>query len=127
LTGFGLTYTSDDIAKIGAFLTRGATINGQELFDSTEFNRAMMKDVYDRGLKAGYDLYQYNNSFWGKNVMSDLANCSNDTWVPFMSGFGGLSIVFMPNDTTYYMISDGETWLWAKAAAESNKIRNYCN
>jgi len=125
--GYGLTYTSDDIAKIGAFLTKGGMIKGKRAFDTKEFERAMMRDPSDLGFPAGYLQTIYNNSFWGRNVKNDLANCNLNTWLPIMYGFGGLSFVFMPNDTTYYMVNDGESWRWIKAAIESNNIKPFCN
>lgn len=125
-TGFGLTYLADDIAKFGTFLTSGARIDGRAIFDEVEFERAMMKDSKDRGHATGQLTERYNNGFWGYDMKGKLDNCNEETWVPVMLGYGGLTIALMPNNTTYYMISDGSTWKWEHAAAESDRIRGFC-
>jgi hypothetical protein len=43
-----------------------------------------------------------------------------------MSGYGGITVALMPNGTVYYVFSDGGHFAWASAAAETNKINNYC-
>jgi hypothetical protein len=49
-----------------------------------------------------------------------------DFWVPFMSGFGGISIVLLPNDAVYYVFSDGNEFNWYNAVHEINKLKPYC-
>jgi HYDIN/CFA65/VesB-like, Ig-like domain len=125
-TGWGLTYLSDDIAKIVQFLNvDDGKINNQRVLDQAEFNSAMQRDPNDRGLAAGGSDYRYNNGFWAHDAKSILG-CTNSTWIPFMSGFGGITVLMMPNDTTYYFASDNDTYYWAKAAIESNKINGFC-
>ncbi|GAA5191393.1 choice-of-anchor D domain-containing protein [Ferrimonas gelatinilytica] len=124
-TGWGLTFLRDDVAKLVRFLSAdNGTINGQAMFDSTLFEAAMQRDSSDRGLDPLTD-YKYNNGFWAHEVKTKVG-CSSDTWVPFMSGYGGISVLLLPNGTAYYYFSDNDTYLWSKAAAESNRIRAYC-
>ena len=52
--------------------------------------------------------------------------CDADVWVPFMSGYGGISVAMLPNDTIYYYFSDGYVHRWASAVVESSKIRVLC-
>jgi hypothetical protein len=43
-----------------------------------------------------------------------------------MSGYGGISVVLMPNDVGYYYFSDGEDFRFLRAVREAAKIRPYC-
>lgn len=125
-TGWGLILQRSDVARIASFLNvDGGAINGQMVLDQTLFDAAMQRDANDRGLVSYDSTYRYNNGFWAHNVKS-FVGCSNDTWVPFMSGAGGQTVLLLPNGTTYYYFSDNDTYVWAKAAIESNNIRGYC-
>jgi hypothetical protein len=124
-TGWGLAFLSDDVARLAQFLNvDDGKLNGQTLFDSSQFNAALQRDPADRGLGLLLD-YKYNNGFWAREIKSNM-NCSSDLWVPFMSGFGGITILLLPNDTAYYVFSDNDTYLWMKAAQESHRIRSMC-
>jgi len=125
-TGWGLIWSRDDIAKIGRFIgIDNGVIAGTAMLDSTLLNGAMQRNPSDRGTVPLADYY-YNNGFWAHNVQTGLG-CSNPTWVPFMSGFGGITVLLLPNDTVYYYFSDNDTYLWMDAARESAKIRSICN
>jgi hypothetical protein len=52
--------------------------------------------------------------------------CQNPTWIPFLSGYGGITVALMPNGMNYYYFSDGGVFSWARAAAEANRIRTFC-
>ena len=124
-SGWGLVLLRDDVAKIGQFLNvDDGTIGGQTVVDPTEFNAAMQRDAGDRGLDP-LNNYKYNNGFWAHEISSNLG-CSGDLWVPFMSGYGGISVLMLPNDTVYYYFSDDDTYLWMDAAVESHQIRPAC-
>jgi hypothetical protein len=126
---WGLILLPDDVAKIASLLgiARGA-INGVQMLDATELNAALQRTPGDRGmtLAAPYQDYRYNNGYWAYNVKAGLG-CANDTFLPFMSGSGGISVLLMPNDTVYYQFSDNNTYYWLDAAVQSNKIRSFCN
>jgi hypothetical protein len=126
---WGLILLPDDVAKIASFIgiARGA-INGVQMLDSTELNAALQRTPADRGmtLASPYQDYRYNNGFWAYNVKAGLG-CANDTFLPFMSGSGGISVLVMQNDTVYYQFTDNNTYYWLDAAVQSNKIRPLCN
>lgn len=124
-TGWGMAYLRDDVAKITQFLNvDDGQVNGVMLLDTYEFNAAMQRDSGDRGLDPLAD-FKYNNGFWAHEIKSNIS-CSSDVWVPFMSGYGGISVLMFPNDTAYYVFSDDDTYLWMKAAQESDSIRSLC-
>lgn len=121
-TGFGLIWTPDDVAKIASFI---GISGGNGLLDSTMLNAALQKTPTDPGLVASTDT-RYNNGFWAYNMKASLG-CASDKYVPFMSGFGGITIALMPNNTVYYMFNDNAQFLWADAVKESAKIRPICS
>jgi hypothetical protein len=54
------------------------------------------------------------------------APCDSPLWIPFMSGYGGISIAMLPNGSVYYVFSDGAHFKWADAAIESHSIKPFC-
>jgi hypothetical protein len=124
--GYGLTYEADDILRIAHWLnTEDGEFDGESVFDEQMLAAAMQRDPDDPGLTAVYPSLRYNNGFWGFNAGPALG-CDRDVWVPFMSGYGGITVAMLPNDTVYYYFSDGYVFRWASAVAESSKIRDLC-
>lgn len=119
--GFGLIWMPDDVAKIAAFI---GISGGNGLLDSTLLDAALQKTPADPGLVAATDT-RYNKGFWAYNMKTSLG-CVSDKYVPFMSGFGGITIALMPNNTVYYMFNDNSQFLWADPVKESAKIRPIC-
>jgi hypothetical protein len=122
LAGWGLSYLSDDIARIAVWLVQQTSPDG---LDPHLYAGAMQRRPDDPGLAAGGPGFRYNNGFWAHDIAGYIG-CADPVWVPFMSGYGGISVVLFPNDTVYYYFSDGYTQRWREAAVESNKIRNMC-
>ena len=120
-TGWGLMWLRDDVAKIGSFYA-GAS---QSVLDQTELDAALQKTPADRGLEPLTD-YHYNNGFWAHEVGADLAGCSGEVWLPFMSGYGGITVMALPNNTVYYYFSDDDDYHWLDAAVEAHGIRSLC-
>jgi len=124
-TGWGLMWTRDDVAKIGRFIgIDDGIIGGTAMLDATQLNAALQRNAADRGTNPLTD-YKYNNGFWAYNVKTGMS-CANDTYIPFMSGYGGITILLLPNDMVYYYFSDNDTYLWLDAAKEAAKIRAIC-
>jgi hypothetical protein len=125
-TGYGLTYEADDIARLAHWLLiDDGIVDGKSILDARLFNAAMQRNPDDRGLQAESPIFRYNNGFWALNV-AQYTGCDKPVWVPFMVGVGGIDVVMFPNDTIYYYFSDGYVHRWRSAAAESNKIRGFC-
>ncbi|MBB3167754.1 choice-of-anchor D domain-containing protein [Simiduia aestuariiviva] len=123
--GWGLVFQRDDVAKIANFLNvADGQINGVAMLDNAMFDAAMQRNSADRGPIPLAD-YHYNNGFWAHEISGDL-NCSNPLWVPFMSGYGGISVLLLPNGLSYYYFSDNDTYLWMKAAQEAHKLSPLC-
>jgi hypothetical protein len=54
---------------------------------------------------------------WAWNAAA-LPGCGA-TWIPFLSGFGGISVVLMPNGAVYYY--------FATTASSASRVRSAAN
>ncbi len=128
-TAYGLFYHHDDIARIARFMDeQNGQIGGSQLLDSAMLDAALQRSPGDPGktLPSPYTYLRYNNGFWASNLGAAIG-CSTARYVPFMSGFGGISVLLLPNDTVYYTFMDDGTTDWTTAAVEADRIRDYCN
>lgn len=126
-TGYGLVYVRDDIVKLGEFLNKTqGKIQGVQTLDATMV--AATLNLGTGGLQAGTAADRYNNGFWYYDLKQDTHNygCAAAKWVPYMSGYGGISVVLFPNGMVYYQFSDNGQLTWGKSAIELNKIAAMC-
>lgn len=124
-SGFGLTYHTDDVIKLAEFLNNDAgQINSVQMLDATMLAEGMQQTA-NRGLEAGSATAKYQHSFWAWNAKSKLG-CANDTWIPYMSGYGGIGVVMLPGGINYYYFSDNSEYSFSDSVAELNKIYNFC-
>ncbi len=108
LGGYGLFITPDDILKIAKLLNNdGGKIGGLQALSPKILAAALQKDSADRGLDVpGYPL-KYNNGFWAYQMTPQLYPAlKRPIMAVWMSGFGGILVLLMPNGTTYYHFSD---------------------
>lgn len=122
-TGWGLMWLRDDMAKIGRFLATGS--RAQSVLDQAQLDAALQRDPRDRG-NAPLPGFRYNNGFWAYEIGAKLPGCKGEAWVPFMSGYGGLTLLVLPNGSAYYYVSDDDSPLWLDAAREAHRIRGLC-
>ncbi|HUM27301.1 MAG TPA: serine hydrolase [Anaerolineales bacterium] len=116
----GMFYTQDDIAKIAAFLnSQSGQINGEQILHPDLLAATMQRDSSDHGLSTGSELY--NNSFWAKEYRSPC-----QFYVPFMWGYGGISVAMLPNGATYYAFSDNGEFTFDGAVNELSKLSSVC-
>ncbi len=126
-TGYGLTLHRDDIAKLANFLNVDhGEIGASVLLDQAQLNAALQRDPAHPGLRAGANDLRYNHGFWAWNAQVSLG-CREPTWIPFLSGYGGIIVALLPNGMSYYYVSDGGVFRWAQAAAEANRTRPFCH
>jgi len=125
--GWGLSFLRDDIARLGLFLGRDrGRVHGKTVLDEALFAATMQRDAADRGLPADFPGMRYNNGFRALDVAPYLG-CSEPTWVPVLSGFGGIIVILLPNDSVYYYFSDGGQHRWMAAARAAHGIRPLCH
>jgi hypothetical protein len=124
--GWGLTLHADDVVRLGLFLLQdGGAIDGRQVLDPAGLAAALQRDPADRGLPAGSDSLRYNNGFWAYST--DLGGtCREPIWIPFMSGYGGISVALLPNGSLFYVFSDHGRFEWLRAAVAAHRIRNLC-
>tara|TARA_R110000744_G_scaffold1843_5_gene6846 strand:+ start:42607 stop:44772 length:2166 start_codon:yes stop_codon:yes gene_type:complete len=124
-TGWGLTLTADDMARMALFLQAGGVIDGEAWLDQSLLAAALQQNPDDRGLPAIEDNLRYRAGFWAYNAGNYLG-CDHDVWIPTMSGYGGISVTLIPNGHVYLYASDGREFSWRRAAAQSFAIQPYC-
>jgi hypothetical protein len=125
-TGWGLVLRRDDVVKLGGFLAIGEGRLGTEpLLDTGMTRAALQRDRKDPGLRATDENFRYNNGLWAWNIQQYLG-CRKPAWIPFMSGFGGISVVMLPSGIVYYYVSDNAEFRWARAVAEAHRIGPVC-
>lgn len=125
-TGYGLTLLPDDIARFGLFLLQSdGTVNQAQVLNRRQLDAALQRDSEDPGMTVDAGNMRYNNGLWAAQILPPDA-CPDPVWIPFMSGYGGISVVLMPNDSVYYVFSDGGHFKWAQAAVQSHKLKSFC-
>ncbi|MGA7292711.1 MAG: hypothetical protein WBW53_08765 [Terriglobales bacterium] len=139
--GYGLFFIQDDIAKIGRFLAASdGEIHGaknEQVLDRARLQEALFRTanpatlgvaVPDLGTPAVPNTFRYHNLFWAKHMTTaEFPQYGCNFWVPFMSGYGGISVLLLPNGAVYYIFSDGNEYLWYTAVNEINKIAPLCH
>lgn len=106
--GWGLFLHADDMVKIGRFLgSEKGRIDGLQLLDEKMLQAAMQMAPDDRGLPVASleKNFRYQHSVWARNVQS-LLGCDEPVWVPFLSGYGGITIAMFPNGVIWYNVAD---------------------
>lgn len=124
-TGWGLTLHRDDIVRIARFVASGGTINGKPILDPVMRAAAMQRDPAHPGLETGVADQRYNHGYWAWNI-ARVIGCDRPVWVPFMSGYGGISVAMFPNGVIYYYFSDGGDYTWRRAAEAADKVQSMC-
>jgi hypothetical protein len=129
-SGWGLSFRPGDIARLGQFLgAEHGAMAGRTVLDAKMLDQALQRDENSPGLPVtGFPTLRYHYGFWARNLRGKLG-CAHDTWVPFMSGYGGISVVLFPNDVVYYNFADDgqiASFDWAPVAPEVRKLGDYC-
>jgi len=122
-TGFGLIFHSDDVARIAQSLNSDSPISRK--LAGADLDAAMFRSGKPEHTSPDPHGLAYNNGFWGVDV-SAWVDCPGHTWVPFMSGYGGISVAMFPNGSVYYYFTDSNQHGFQNAAVEINKALNYC-
>jgi len=135
--GYGLFFTLDDIAKLGRLLNNdGGAINGVQILDPVRLRRSLFRTAHPSTLGVPVPdwtkvtvahTFRYNNLFWAKDMTTaEFPQYHCNFWVPFMSGYGGITVLLLPNGVTYYVFSDNNEFVWYPAVNEINKIAPLC-
>lgn len=103
----GLTLHADDIVKPARLLGLDkGRIQRRALLDQSILDDAMQRNPKASGLPvATLNRYRYQHGLWARNVQSELG-CDAPTWAPFMSVFGGITVMMFPNGVVWYNVAD---------------------
>lgn len=128
--GYGLQFQRDDLARLALFIGTGhGRIDGRQVLDPHLLDLALQRVAGEHGLPVdGFPAFRYQLGFWARNV-APVLGCAKPLWIPFMSGFGGLSVVLFPNGIVYYNVSDSGTaraFDWSRPAQVVNRIDAMC-
>lgn len=123
-TGYGMLLTKGDIATLAHLLATADRVFASH-FAPGMLKAAMQRGPDESGKKAGSDNLKYQHGFWGWNAREALG-CSNDVWLPFFSGYGGISVVMLPDGGVYYYFSDGGAHAFAEPIKELAKVSPIC-
>ena len=123
-SGYGMLFYSDDIARLATALA-GRDQRLEDALDADLLDGAMQRNPMDRGLEAGSSTLRYNNAFWGWNA-KDTLGCADDAWLPFFSGYGGITVVMLPGGSVYYYFSDGYNFTFSEPVKELAKVSQVC-
>jgi len=131
---YGMFFTADDVAKLSRFLNNDlGAIGGKQVLDRSQVLASLQRLQSDRGVSASStnlesDVvaggYRYSNGLWAYPNDFEVPGC--DLRIPFMSGFGGITVAMMPNGATYYYFSDDDQFIWADAIGQLNKLAPMC-
>ena len=122
-TGWGLSYYISDLIQLIEFIQQ--QVKDTTLVDQTMLNSALQisDDRFNRS--GGEANLAYNFGFWGLEVGHSLS-CQKDKWMPFMSGFGGISVILYSPDIFYYHFADDYKYQWLSVVKELNKQFPVC-
>jgi hypothetical protein len=153
----GMYFIQDDLAKLGYFFdNNNGKINGTQVLDPAREDDSMVRTsnlglvTPDSGFYTGSPIVantnHYNNDFWtkywtttefppnsGATENGGLAtNPFNSTftcqfWIPYMSGYGGNTVLLLPNNAVYYLFSDDNEFYWTYAVEQINLIKPMCD
>mgnify|MGYP001284514322 CR=1 FL=1 len=121
-TGWGMYLLRNDLKILAEFLHEVRNNKDNHVFLSEALNPS---NLNSREAIKSEDIF-YNNGFWSKKFEGKKLGCKDDVWIPFMSGFGGITFALFPNGMSYYYFSDGYKYYWENAVEASNKIRPFC-
>jgi CubicO group peptidase (beta-lactamase class C family) len=123
-TGYGLAYTRDDIVRAARYVAHGGEVDGRPWLDRRLLQAALQRSDPGSGAPV-FPHIVYRLGVWARDV-APLIGCRRAVWVPFMSGYGGISVVLFPNDVRFWSFNEDGHFDWGEAVAQVNKIRPLC-
>tara|TARA_R110002153_G_scaffold3042_3_gene14387 strand:+ start:18486 stop:20195 length:1710 start_codon:yes stop_codon:yes gene_type:complete len=125
--GYGLFFTRDDLARLSRFVSQQAEANiDASILAKAPLQAALQQRPENAGLITDYDFIRYQHGFWARKVM-DKSVCNKPQWIPFMSGYGGLTIALLAKSSIYYYVSDSFHFDWSDAIPELEKLNLICS
>ncbi|WP_339723148.1 serine hydrolase domain-containing protein [uncultured Paraglaciecola sp.] len=125
--GYGLFFTRDDLVRLSRFVSQQASANEESrLLAKAPLQAALQQNPKARGLTTDYSFIRYQHGFWARQVSANNV-CPNTQWIPFMSGYGGITVALLAKSSIYYYVSDSFHFDWSDAIPELEKLNLICS
>lgn len=125
--GYGLFFTRDDLARLSRFVSQQTVADADSrLLAKAPLQAALQQLPKARGLSTDYSFIRYQHGFWARQVSANSI-CANNQWLPFMSGYGGLTVALLAKSSIYYYVSDSFHFDWSEAIPELQKLHLICS
>ena len=122
-TGYGLVFHADDAIRLAQDLNSNRPVIEQ--LAHTYPDKPRLPSGFLANTMSGAKGIAYKEGFWAADA-SPWIGCANPTWIPFMVGYGGITVAMFPSGGIYYYFTDSGQFGFRKAAVEVNKVLNYC-
>lgn len=147
---YGLFFNKDDVAKISRFLNDGTgKIRGEQVLEPTRLAEALFRGpaveqagvqilgrnphsalggiVIDKNSQPVSNGRRYAHGFWGRRITGvEFRNFQCDFWISLMNGYGGNTILLLPNGATFYVFSDGYEFPWTQPFSLAAQLAPTC-
>jgi len=125
LGSHGLWWSHGDLAKLASFVNLNeGVLDGDALLEPDLLAEALQRSPELSGLEIAPG-ERYSLGFWASLYgPQDGFDC--EFWVPYMSGFGGITVALFPNGVVYYYFSDNEEFAWRGVVTEVDRIAPLC-
>ncbi len=148
---YGLFFNKDDVAKIGTFLNSSAgKLGGEHVLEPNRLSEALFRapttdhagvPINGRDPRSALgenatakngqpvtNARRYAHGFWGRRISSaEFPEFKCDFWISLMNGYGGNTVLLLPNGVVYYAFSDGFEFPWVQPLSLAAKLAPMCN
>ncbi|MDF2179043.1 serine hydrolase [Aliiglaciecola sp. CAU 1673] len=122
--GYGSLMYNSDLVAIARF-TQAQRQAEQPRLDSAMLAQALPQGTGYSGHHTGEGQLGYANGYWALEVTQSL-ECNKPTWLAFMSGYGGVTVAFLPDNRLFYYFSDGHVYRWLAAVKALHALAPLC-
>jgi CubicO group peptidase (beta-lactamase class C family) len=124
--GYGLFFTRDDLVRLSRFVSQQAQVDiNASILAQDPLQVALQQKPQNPGLTTDYSHIRYQHGFWARKVTNKLV-CKKPQWIPFMSGYGGITVALLAKSSVYYYVSDSFHFDWSEAIPELQELNLIC-
>jgi hypothetical protein len=148
---YGLFFIKDDVAKISIFLNNAAgKIHGEQVLEPARLAGALFRSptsgregvpilgrnphsalgeiVKDQNSQPVDNARRYAHGFWGRRIpRGEFPGFQCDFWISMMNGYGGNTVLLLPNGAVFYVFSDGFEFPWTQPLYLTGQLAPMCN
>ena len=148
---YGLFFNKDDVAKISNFLNSAdGKIHGEQVLEPSRLAGALFRSsaveqegvpilglnphsalgetAKDKRAQPIGNSRRYAHGFWGRRIAhGEFPDFPCGFWISLMNGYGGNTVLLLPNGVIFYAFSDGFEFPWAPPLSLAGQIAPMCN